>query len=228
MEALVARFTQNVWWLPSRLTRKWNFQSRKNLDKFLKFCHTSFWQLALGTCSRLTPVAKTRVLCIMGLFQDSVQKLFSFPSHIVTVHCLPLPNSPCSLSKTPFFFIISSPIFKNRYGFSIFLEVFHISNPWFLGLCVLLSFEKYVVRIWFRYILLSLMNGVCGFSTYYAFNTWFHVCFSFLSSLSCLCCVVHIMLIVKRLIDTFLCLWELHRFRCTTYAPVLLMLTYMP
>ena len=101
----------------------------KNLDKFLKFCHTSFWRLALGTCSRLTPIRKTRVLRIMGLFQDSFQKLFSFPSHIVTIHCLPLPNSPCSLSKTPFFFIISSPIFKNRYGFSIFLKVFHISNP---------------------------------------------------------------------------------------------------
>ena len=45
--------------------------------------------------------------------------------------------------------------------------------------------------------------GVCWFSKYYAYFTCFSCLFLLLSIIPCLCCVVHIMLMVKYLIDIF-------------------------
>ena len=198
---------------------------KKHLDKFFKIFHTSFWRLALATCSRLIPVMKNVCSAQWRLFSGQFSKTFQFSLAFCdcSLSCpfLSLTNSPCLLQNPPFSSASLHQYSRTRFGFSYFLKDFHVSSLWFLGLCVLLSIEKYVVRIWFGYSLLSLLIGICLFSTYYAFNTWFHVCFSFFSSLSCLCCVVHIMLIVKCFIDTFLCLWELHRLRCTTYAHLL-------
>ena len=127
---------------------------KKHLDKFFKFCHTGFWWLAPQLVCDSFQSQKSHVLRIEGYFQGSFQIFFSFPSYIVIVHYLPLPNSPCSFSKTSFFFIISSPIFKKRYGLSIFLKVFHVSNLWFLGFCVFVEFWKiwYSNTVWVYFV----------------------------------------------------------------------------
>ena len=58
VEGLVASGTQRFLRLNSRLSRKWNFQSRKTLRKFSRFLFQVFWQLVLATCMRLEPVVK--------------------------------------------------------------------------------------------------------------------------------------------------------------------------
>ena len=42
-----------------------------------------------------------------------------------------------------------------------------------------------------------------------------YVCVSLLRIIHCLCCAVHIMLMVKCLIDIFLCFCGLHGLQCT-------------
>ena len=42
----------------------------------------------------------------------------------------------------------------------------------------------------------------------------FHVCFSFLCIIPCLCCVVHIMSMTKCLIDIFLCFCGFNGIQC--------------
>ena len=42
----------------------------------------------------------------------------------------------------------------------------------------------------------------------------FHVYFSFLSIIPCLCCVVHIIPMVKCLVDIFLCFWGFFEIQC--------------
>ena len=55
--------------------------------------------------------------------------------------------------------------------------------------------------VWVYFI--EFMIGVCWFSKYYAYFTCFSCLFLLLSIIPCLCCVVHIMLMVKYLIDIF-------------------------
>ena len=128
-----------------RLVRKWKLQSlgvlkifhgslrdflaggpssrEKHLDKFFKFFSQGFWRLVHDSFQS----RKLRVL----QFKDSLlKKKISFPSFILTIHCL----VHSSLSQThrvshknpPIFFIISTSNFKKRYGFSIFLKAFHV------------------------------------------------------------------------------------------------------
>ena len=91
MEGLVARGTQRFSRLRSRLSREWNFQSRKTLRKFFKrFFFQVFWQLALATFSRLDLVAKNACFAFYGQF---FKKLFEFSLNLfVTIHCLPCLN----------------------------------------------------------------------------------------------------------------------------------------
>ena len=54
VEAPVARVTQKVSWLPTRLTREWNFQSRKTLRQIFQILSQGF----LATCLQLISVVK--------------------------------------------------------------------------------------------------------------------------------------------------------------------------
>ena len=122
----------------------------KHLNKFFKICNTGFWRLDLVTCSRLIPVAKNVCFALWGLFLGQFSKTlhFSLAYYDYSLSCpfLSLTNSPCSLQKkSSIFFIISSQIFKKRYGFYFFLNVFHVSSPRFLGLYVCVEIWKYDV-----------------------------------------------------------------------------------
>ena len=134
---------------------------KKNFNKFLKFCHTHFWQLELATCSRLNLVMKIACFAQWGLFSEQFSKTFHFS--LTYCDCSVSPSSKLTVftHKTSIFFVISSPIFEKRYEFCHFLYVFFVSTPWFLGFWVLLSFEKYDIRIWwFGYILAELVIWV--------------------------------------------------------------------
>ena len=52
--------------------------------------------------------------------------------------------------------------------------------------------------------------GFVGFGSMLPIIHVFHVCFSFLGMIPCMCYVVHIMPMVKCLIDIFLCLCGFH------------------
>ena len=60
----------------------------KYLDKFFKICHMGFWRLVRDSFQS----RKTCVLHNEGYFQGCFQKLFIFPSHLVTVHNLVRPS----------------------------------------------------------------------------------------------------------------------------------------
>ena len=95
-----------------------------------------FWRVTLATDWRLVSVAKSASFA----FQRQFLKFFHFfPQIFVTVHCLPhfsLSNTPCLTSKTIHFCIISSPILKKRYGFSLSHFIFHVLSVLFLILWV--------------------------------------------------------------------------------------------
>ena len=95
----------------------------------------------------------------------AVFKNFSFFPHIswlfIILSILPSFKITVFTHKTSIFSLISSPIFKKRYGLCFFLNVFHISCPRFLGLCVFDDICEYDVWIWFSDILLRLMSGFC-------------------------------------------------------------------
>ena len=65
VEAPIARFTQNVSRLPSRLSRRWNFQSRKTLRQILPI----FVSRLLATCLR-------RFLQLTGRSRSQLRKTF--------------------------------------------------------------------------------------------------------------------------------------------------------
>ena len=133
--ALVASFTQNVWRLPSTNSQMDLSSCEKYLDKFFKICHTGFWPLVCDSIQS----RKSHVLHNKGLFQDSFQKLFIFPSHHVTIHRLvrlSLYKITMFTHKTSIFVFISSAIFKKQYGSCLFLNVFHVTRPRFLRLGV--------------------------------------------------------------------------------------------
>ena len=149
-----------VWWL----VHEWKLQSwgvlnmfraslrdflaggpssrEKHLDKFFQFLSQGFWRLGLTTCSWLIFSHENCVFCDLRIVK---KKKKSFPSFILTVHCLvrsSLSQTHCVSHKNPpIFFIISTSNFKKRYRSSIFLKAFHVYNLWFLDLWV-------VVEIW--------------------------------------------------------------------------------
>ena len=160
-------FTQNVSWLPSRLTLEWTFQSRKTLKQI--FQNLSHGILAIWPSNLLATYSsrEKRVFCTNKVKSKTIFKKFSvFPCIMccfVVSSTSPSSKTTIFTHKTSIFFINPSPIFKKRYGFSLFLKVFHVSSPWFLGFCVVVEIWKYDVRIWFVDILLSLMYGFCWF-----------------------------------------------------------------
>ena len=128
---------------------------KKHLDKFWKICHTGFWQHALAICLRLIPVAKNACFENWGLFFWTVFKKISFFPYslwLFIVLFVPLPPKLTMFcQKSSIFFIISSPIFKKRYGFCHFLYVFLFLVLDFLDFVFLLSFEN------------MMLNMVCGY-----------------------------------------------------------------
>ena len=81
VEALVASFTQNVWRLPSRLTREWTFQSRKTLrQNFQNFSH-GFLAACFGNLFATQSSREKRVFCTMRVIFRAVFKIFSFFPH---------------------------------------------------------------------------------------------------------------------------------------------------
>ena len=87
VEGPVARGTQRFSWLSSRLSREWDFQSRKTLRKFFK----SFGLKCFGGCIwRLTSAVKNACFAQWGQF---FKIFFSFPSNflwlfIFSLNCL--------------------------------------------------------------------------------------------------------------------------------------------
>ena len=96
----------------------------KHLDKFFQFLTQGFWRFVRNSF-------QLRKSCVLR-FKDSFLKKFSFPSFILTVHCLvrsSLSQTHCVSHKNPpIFFIISTSNFKKRYRSSIFLKAFHVYN----------------------------------------------------------------------------------------------------
>ena len=120
----------------------------KHLDKFFKICHMGFWGLKLATCSRLILVAKKA--CFAQYFQDSFQKLFVFPSHLVTIHCLVRPslfeNHHFHTQNPPFSssFLYQSP--RKGMGFLLFSKYFMFLALEFLDFVFLLRFENMMLE----------------------------------------------------------------------------------
>ena len=78
----------------------------------------------------------------------------------MTIHGLPLPNSPCLLIKPSFSSSSLHQSSRIRYGFSYFLKVFHVLAFDFLEFVFLLSFEDMMLNMVYGFFL-SLMNGFC-------------------------------------------------------------------
>ena len=163
MEAPVARCTQNVSQLPSWLPRGWTFQSWKTLRQIFPI----FVSRVLATWSGDLFVTyfshENCVFCDLRIVKK--KKKFSLVHFDCSLSCpfISLTNSPRFSQRSTIFIIISSSNFKKRYGFSIFLKVFHIYSLCFLVFEMLLRFEKCDVRKWVGFILLSLLNGFCWY-----------------------------------------------------------------
>ena len=116
----------------------------KHLDKFFKILSHEFfgnlhWRLV---CSSFQ-LRKTRVLHFEGYFQDSFQKLFSFPSHIVTVH--PLPHKLTVFSNKSSIFLYHLFInLQEKVWVLYFSQSISWFLPWFLGFCVFI----WDLKIW--------------------------------------------------------------------------------
>ena len=123
------RCTQHVSRLPSRLPRRWTFQSRKTLRQIFPI----FVSRVLATWSGdLFVTYFSHENCVFCDLRIVKKKKKSFPSFILTVHCLvrsSLSQTHCVSHKNPpIFFIISTSNFKKRYRSSIFLKAFHVYN----------------------------------------------------------------------------------------------------
>ena len=108
---------------------------KKHLDKFFKIFHTSFWRLVRDSFQSW----KTCVLHNEGYFQVSFQKLFNFPSHFVTVHCL-VHSSPSQTHRVyskilHFLQHLFTNIQEQGMGFLIFSKIFMFQDFNFLD-CV--------------------------------------------------------------------------------------------
>ena len=109
VEAPVARVTQKVLRLPVRLTRGWNFQSRKTLRQFFfffKILSYAFLATCFGDLFATQSSCKKLVFFTMRvLFRSSFKTFhFSFTSPNYSSSCLsfPLSKSPCSLTNSPY------------------------------------------------------------------------------------------------------------------------------
>jgi len=139
----------------------------KHLDKIFQICHMGFSMACFGNLFATYFSLKKRVFYVLRVIFWTTFKNFSFFPRLLwlfIVLFVPLPPKLTMFSqKSSIFIIISSQIFKKRYGFSLFLQIFHVSSPRFLGFCVFVWDLKICCWIWFVDILLSLLNGVCWF-----------------------------------------------------------------
>ena len=139
----------------------------KHLDKFFKIFHMGFWWLDLVTCSWLILVTKNACFVLWGFFSGQFSKTFHFSLAYCdcSLSCpfFSLLNSPCSLKNPPFSSSSLHQSSRKGMGFVIFSMYFLFIALDFLDFEFLLSFEKYDVRIWFGYILLSLLYGFYWF-----------------------------------------------------------------
>jgi len=124
---------------------------KKHLDKFFKICHTGFWRLVRDSFQS----RKTRVLHNEGYFQGSFHKTFQFSLTFCdfSLSCpfLSLTNSPCLLQNPSFFFIISSPIFKNKVWVFLFSQRFlclKSLNSWILYFWWVLKKNDVRILVW--------------------------------------------------------------------------------
>ena len=119
-----------------------------------------FWRLALATCSQLNSVAKIACFAQIGQFLKpfsfSLEHFWLFIVFFVCLshtHRVSLTNPPFSSS-----FLLQSS--RKRYGFSYSHLTFHDYSFVFLICELLLSFEKYNIRTWVWFILLSEFDWV--------------------------------------------------------------------
>ena len=139
------------------------------------------------------------MFCALRIFFGTIFKIFSFFPRslwLFIVLSVPLPHKlTVFLSKIHHFFIVSSSNFKKRYGFSIFLKIFHGYSPWFLGFWVFVEFWKYDARIWVGHSFVEIVLWVllmlivwCWYYTYtclslsFEYYTWLVIvlCISYL------------------------------------------------
>ena len=159
-----------------------------------------FWRLALVTCWWLTSIAKNAC----STFRRQFLKLFQFFSRIfVTIYCLPHFFLKLKLTQTLIklhFCIISSQIFKKRYGFSLFHFIFHVLSLLLLFLwvywchydfvkchthsrvCFILVIVHYLRVSVFDFITdVCMLSGVCalfhdsGYSIHIMFMVFYHI-----------------------------------------------------
>ena len=90
-------------------------------------------------------------------------------------------------------------------GFVFFSMYFLFLALDFLDCVFLLRFERMMFEYGLLMFFLGLKYGFCWLFSIMPYIHVFHVCFSFFSIIPCLFCVVYIMLMVKCLIDIFLC-----------------------
>ena len=133
----------------------------------------------------------------------------------MNIHCLPRlylsQTHHGTLEEHPLLFIISTSIFKKKgMGFLIFSKYFIFLASISLIFELMLSFENLKFRIWVGFIWLRLLNVYCCHWEYDTWYTCFCVCFSFFSIISCLCCIVHFMLVVECHNDSYLWLCGVH------------------
>ena len=202
------KFTQNDLQLSSWLACEWTSQSRKTLGQIFQNLCQGFLATWLGDLFATHSSLEKHVFCTNRVIFKTVFKNFSvFPC--ITCFFIVLFASPSSKTsifsnKTSIFFINPSSIFKKRYEFSLIHKVFHVSSPRFLGFCVYVEIWKYDVWIWFYW---HCFMGFLGFVSIMPILHVLHVCVSFSCIVPCLCCVVHIMFMIKHLLDVFVCLF---------------------
>ena len=183
MEAPVARFTQNALRLPSWLIRKWTFQSWKTLRQISHNLSHEILVTWTGDLFTNHSSRKKRVFCTLKVIFRAIFKNFSFFPCILWLFIVLSVSASSKLivftHKTSIFVIISSPIFKKRYGFSLFLKVFHVSSPGFLGFCVFVWILKYDVEYGLWIFCWVWCLGSIGFGSILPIIHVFHVYFSF-------------------------------------------------
>ena len=144
--------TQKILRLPTRLTREWNFQSWKTLRQIFQILSQGFLATWSGNLFATHFNHENRVFCTMKVFFRTGFKNFSFFPRIswlfIFLSVFPSFNITAFTHKLSIFFLTSSPIFKKRYGFYFFLNVFHISCLRFLEFGVFDDMCEYDAWIW--------------------------------------------------------------------------------
>ena len=175
---------------------------RQNFQIFVTRC--------LVVCrGNLVQSRKTRVLCILDSFFFFFLN-FSFPSNIFycSLSCpfIPLSNPSCFSHKLPLLFIVSTSIFKKKVWVFFFSLNISCLQPWISWFLSYYGDLRYMLfEHGFGYFCWVWLIWFCWFWLNDAWYTCFLDCFSVLSMLFVLTCAVHIIHIVKCLLDICVC-----------------------